>query len=487
MILSLDFKIVYMANYEKVLKQVLKKIKPKLSEERKLTNLARKTLEITQEVSRKYNAKAILAGSLTRSTWLPGKREFDIFVVFLESLPENKLEEYGLLIGKEVIKQLKGKYTVEYAQHPYTSGTVGNVDIDIVPCYAVQSAEKIKSAVDRTPFHVRYIEKKLPISLSDEVRLLKQFLTTNKLYGADAKTQGFSGYVCELLVIRYSGFLEVLKAVTKLIPSQVVDLENHYKEDEHVQLRKKFKNESLILIDPTDKNRNTASALSTENFLKFKKLAKDFLEKPDVKYFSERKLQPITTNEFNQIQSKRKTELLLVKFIPPKVVPDILWPQLRRFGERLQDILEETRYEFKVLRRDVYTNEKDIAVVLLEMEVFKLPPIQKRIGPSVFDIKDAARFLEKYKKPLIGPFVEDNKWTVEIKRKFTTSHEKLLDTLKRNSDILKAKGVPNYIAEQLPKGFEIILDNKKIVKLIKKDKNFGVFLRNYFFKESLSN
>ena len=137
------------------------------------------------------------------------------------------------------------------------------------------------------------------------------------------------------------------------------------------------------------------------------------------------------------------------------------------------------RYKFD------YSNEKDLAAVLLEMEVSRLPHVQKRIGPSAFDVNDSARFLEKYKKPLTGPFVEDVNWVVETKRKFITAHEKLADSLRKNTEILKAKGIPNYIAEQIPKGFEIISDNRKLLQLIRKDKSFGAFLRNYFEKESL--
>ncbi len=471
-------------DYQNVLNKVLKKVRPHTSEENKLKKLAEKTLEITREQSKKYQAKAILAGSITRDTWLSGKREFDVFILFSPSLPENKLEEYGLLIGKEVIKQLKGIFSVEYAQHPYASGLVEGVDIDIVPCYEVESAEKIKSAVDRTPFHVKYIEKNMSLTLSDDVRLLKQFLTANEIYGADAKTEGLSGYVCELLTIRHGGFIEVLKAVSNWKPGAIMDLENYYKPEEHAGLRNKFKNNPLILIDPTDKNRNAGSPASVEKFLKFRKLAKEFLDKPSEKYFSLAKLKPITTKELARKQTERKTELILIKFTPPKVVPDILWPQMRRFAERLQDILEETKYEFKVLRRDVYSDEKDLAVVLLEMEIPKLPHVQKRFGPSVFDLNDSARFLAKYKNPLTGPFVENVNWVVEVKRKFITAHEKLVDSLKKNAEILKAKGIPNYISEQIPKGFEIISDNQKIIKLIK-DKSFGIFLRNYFEKESL--
>ncbi len=473
-----------MVDYRKTLLKVSKKIKPSQREQNKLFSLAQKTLKLAETKAKRYNAKAILAGSITRHTWLPGKREFDVFVLFPPDLTEDKLEEYGLQLGKEIIKDLRGKFSIEYAQHPYASGSIGGIDIDIVPCYAVESAEKIKSAVDRTPFHVRYMEKNLSLSMSDDVRLLKQFLTANGMYGADAKTEGFSGYVCELLTIRYKRFENALKSISNWNPGEIIDLENSYKQEEHHNLKNKFKDNSLILIDPTDKNRNAASALSTENFIKMKKLSKEFLSKPNENFFLEKKMKSITSKEFSKARSQRGTELLIVKFTPPKVVPDILWPQLRRFAERLQSILEETKYEFKVLRRDVYSNQKDLAIVLLEMEVGKLPPIQKRTGPSVFDVMDSKRFLEKYKAPLVGPFVENNNWTVEIKRKFTTAHEKLNDSLKKNIDVLKAKGIPNYIAEQLIKGFKISSHNDDLMRFAKKDVNFGVFLKNYFRKTS---
>lgn len=473
-----------MVNSAKVLAKVLKKIKPSKKEQNKLSSLSQKTLKLIESKAKRYNAKAILAGSITRHTWLPGKREFDVFVLFPPDLPETKLEEYGLQLGKEVINELRGKFSVEYAQHPYASGNVNGIDIDIVPCYAVESAEKIKSAVDRTPFHVRYMEKNLPLSLSDDVRLLKQFLTSNGLYGADAKTEGFSGYVCELLTIRYNGFAEVLKKVSAWNPGEIIDLENYYKKEEHVQLKNKFKNNPLILIDPTDKNRNTASALSIVNFIKFTKLAKDFLKNSNEKFFFAKKEKRITNAELNRYMKQRKTELIFIKFTPPKVVPDIFWPQLRRFAQRLQNILEETKYEFKVLRNGVFSNEKNLAIVLLEMEVSELPYIQKRIGPSVFDVKDAQRFLEKYKSPITGPFVEDDKWVVEIKRKFVSAENKLRDSLKDKKEILEAKGIPNYIAEQLTKGFEI-LTNEEIGKIVRKDENFGIFLKKYFEKQAL--
>ncbi|MGC8812336.1 MAG: CCA tRNA nucleotidyltransferase [Candidatus Aenigmatarchaeota archaeon] len=475
-----------MDKYVKVLKEVLEKIKPKKEEEKRLKSLAQRVLKVADEEAKKYNAKAMLAGSITRDTWLPEKMEFDVFILFSPSLKEKELEKFGLEVGKNVIEKMKGEYTIEYAQHPYVSGKIKGISVDVVPCYEVESPEKIKSAVDRTPFHVKFIEKNLTKAMADEVRLLKKFCEANEIYGADAKTEGFSGYVCELLIIKYKNFLNLMKKAVNWKPGEIIQVKNYYSKDDYPKLIKKFKDQALILIDPTDKNRNTCAALSSQNFFKFKKMAREFLENPREDVFFKRKIEPLTENELIVYQMKRRTELILIKFNPPKVVPDVLWPQLRRFSERLESILEEVKYEFKVLRKDVYTNEKDLAVVLLEMEVSKLPMVQKRTGPRIFNLDDSSSFLEKYKNQAInGPFIENNFWCVEVRRKFLTAREKIFDSLNRSLDVLKAKGIPNHIAEQLVKGFELILENEKIMELVKKDENFGVFLRKYFEKESL--
>jgi len=470
--------------YEKILKEVLAYIKPKPEERKKLESIAKKALEIANEEAKKVRGKAILAGSITRDTWLPDKMEFDIFVLLPKSLPEEKLEDFGLEIGKEVIEKMKGTYKIEYAQHPYVSGEVRGIRIDIVPCYEVESADKIKSAVDRTPFHVKYVEKNLTKPMSDEVRLLKQFLKANGIYGADAKTQGFSGYLCELLIIYYKKFIELLKSCIKWRPGEIIDLENYYKVSDYPKLRKRFRDEPLIVIDPVDKNRNVAAALSPQNFYLFKKLAKEFLSHPSGEFFFPREVKPIEESELILHQIKRRTEIIIVKFKPPKVVPDILWPQLRRAADRLEKILREN--EFVVLRKDCYTDEKENAIILFEMEVSKLPLVQKRVGPKIFDIDDSERFLKKYKEEALGgPFIEENRWCVEVKRRFLTAREKLFDSLNKDVKILKAKGIPNYVAEEISKGFEIINENEKIMEIVRKDREFGVFLRKYFEKESL--
>lgn len=472
-------------NFQPILREVLKEITPSKEETKKLHSVAKNTFALVKKEARKLKADAILAGSITRDTWLMGKREFDIFVLFPPKVAQKNLEKQGLTLGKKIFEKIGGTWRIDYAQHPYVSGNVEGIEIDIVPSYNVKSTEMLQSAVDRTPFHVRYIEKKLKKNMSSQVRLLKQFLTANSLYGADAKTLGYSGYVCELLVIKYKNFTNVLKAVSKWKPIEIIDIEKSYKNKEYKNLMKKFQ-KILISIDPTDRNRNTTAAVSSENFFKFIKLANEFLKNPLKEYFFERKDTPITESDFILSQIQRRTELIFVKFHPPNTVPDILWPQLRRFAERLESILQETRYEFKVLRKDVFSDERELAIVVLEMEISKLPAIQKRIGPKVTDLDDAKRFLQKYRTNVIsGPYVENDFWVVEIPRKFITAREKIIDSLTKDSKTLEAKGVPNLIAKELVKGFKIFSESDKAISLIKENKNFGIFLKNFFSRKAL--
>jgi len=471
--------------HETILKEVLARITPSREEKAKLEAAADKTLKLAAELSAQYKGKPMLVGSLVRDTWLADKNEFDVFILFPPAMARKRLEEVGLDLGRQIIERLGGTYKIAYAEHPYVSGSYAGISIDVVPCYAVKSAGEIKSAVDRTPFHVKYITERLPAEAAGDVRLLKRFCKAIGVYGADTKTTGFSGYVCELLVIAYGSFIEVLKGVSEWAPGDITDIEKVYEAKDYPKLQREFKEQPLILVDPTDKKRNTAAAISAESFYLLKKAATRFLADPSKEIFFPKPAESITEAEFIKKHNERKTELILLKFTPPNVVPDILWPQLRRTAERLESILIEN--DFAVLRSDVYSNESDLAVILLEMEISGLPKVQKRIGPKIFDVDDSKRFIEKYKpQSITGPFVENNFWVAEVKRKFLTAYDKLMDSLNETVDILKAKGMPSHVAEELAKGFELISDARKMMSIARKDKNFGIFLRRYFEKESLA-
>lgn len=465
-----------------VLKRVLKKIKPTLEQKKKLNEISKLILTETKKEAARFRGNAIIAGSLTRNTWLPSKNEFDIFIIFPKEISEEGLEKYGLEIGKKVMEKVGGSWIIEYAQHPYVRGTVGNIEIDIVPCFDAESGEKIRSPVDRTPLHVKYLDEKFPKGLADEVRLLKAFLKANKIYGADAKTEGFSGYICELLITQYGTFMNLLKNVLEWQPGEIIDIENHWAGKDRKKIRKDYKDEILIIIDPVDKNRNAAAAISAESFYKFKKIAKEFLKSPSEEIFKPKAVLPLTKKEFELHLQNRGTDFIAITFNKPDVVPDILWPQLRRATKRLEAIMQT--YEFRVHRSECWSNEKDLCAIVLEMEISKLPLIDEKVGPYVWKEENSRNFIKKYKDVAInGPYIRDNQWRVEIKRVWKTASGKLRDSLSDKEEILKEKGLPNYVASEIVQGFNIF-ENEKVLQLIE-NKEFAIFLREYFEKEKL--
>lgn len=462
---------------ERVIREALRLIKPKREERERMLFLAKKALEVIGRCAAPYHAKPMLAGSITRDTWLPFKMEFEVFLLFPPSLSKRRLAQYVVEIGRAAMEELGGSYCIKYAEHPYVSGKVGGVGIDIVPCYEVQSPRQLKSAVDRTPFHVHYLEKRMPSSLSDEVRLLKHFLTVHGMYGADAKTQGYSGYLCELLVLNYGKFLDVLKGVADWRPGVIVDVEGYYSQADWPKLKQRFKH-VLIVIDPTDPNRNVASAVSTQNFFGFKALAQQFLQSPSIDFFKPIGLRPLAGEELLQLVQHRQTQLWVLKFVPPDVVPDVLWPQLRKLAKRLSSELESCG--FKVLNWAVWSDETSFAIVLLELQIESLPRVEKKVGPHVSDLKNSRNFLLKYAdKALRGPYVEEDRWCVEVERQWKSARQKLMSTLSQPLDSLRAKGIPSHLASAIASGFEL-LDVEDFAKLCEAERELACFVRQYF-------
>ncbi|MEM0480922.1 MAG: CCA tRNA nucleotidyltransferase [Candidatus Aenigmatarchaeota archaeon] len=461
-----------------VLKEAYKIVVPTKAEQEALLNFANKIVNIANEFAKVYNAEAVLVGSVARDTWLPGKKEIDVFIQLPLYFSREKLEEIGLIIGKRVAEAIGAEYVIEYAEHPYVRLKFQDFQADIVPCYKIKSVDEMKSSVDRSTLHNEYLKSRIGL-ISNEVRLLKQFLIANEIYGAEAKVNGFSGYVAELLILNYGTFLNLLKDAISWLPGKIIDVARHYDESEHYKLRKIFKS-AIIVIDPVDKNRNAAAALSFYNFFKFKNLARKFLENPSIEFFLKKEVKPFTYQELVYFQIKRRTNLIVLRFKRPEVVDDIIYPQLRKFVRRILKILEQ--YNFKALNYDVFASEK-YGYVVLEMEIFKLPKIEKRIGPIVFDIENSIRFLKKYENYLT--YVENDKWVAEIPRRFEKAIDKIRDSLNKSEEILLAKGIPNYIAKEISKKYEITEESSQILKFMEEDVEFAKFLRKFFEKVKL--
>jgi tRNA nucleotidyltransferase (CCA-adding enzyme) len=456
---------------EDVLRNVLKKIKPDEGEKKEVEEFSKKIISKAEEVGKTFNVKPMLCGSIAKGTWIANKNELDLFLLFNPTLPRSHLEKQGLEIGKQIVKEFNGKFEIAFAEHPYVSGKIKNnnrtFDVDIVPCYDLKDIIRIKTAVDRTPHHVKYIKDKL--KLPDEVRLLKQFLVSNEIYGADVKTLGFSGYLCELLILAYGKFSNLVKEASKWRAPTVVNVERDYKKEELV---KKFKF-PLIIIDPVDSNRNVSAAVSVESFYRFIKACKEFTERPSYKFFFQENI-PYSLNDILKEVKKRGTRWYVIKIKRPQIVEDTLYPQLRRAINAINKIIIEEG--FRTLRKDVYCDE-DSCYLIFEMEIWLVPKFAKNIGPNVYS-KHAEDFLKYYKNSKI--FIEGEYWIVEKERKFIALLHLLKDFVSKSEEHLLEKGIPSKIAPQMSKAE--LYAGGEVFKLMK-SKEFGVFMHNWFEKD----
>ncbi len=352
--------------------KVLTTIKPSDAEIRKNTALARKIINM---IKTKFGFEAVLVGSMARGTALKGKSDLDIFILFPKNMGLKELEKSGLQVGRYISKQINAKMEVHYAQHPYVRLIKGKKRIEIVPAYKMSQGDRIKSAVDRTPLHNEYIKKKLKDR--DSVLLLKWFMRQIGVYGAEIKTHGFSGYLTELLVVKYGSFKRVLEEASVWETPVVIDIEDQYCCNE--EIIKKF-SEPLIVIDPVDKNRNVASPVSTKNLAKFVLASRKYLETGELPKAGGRK-----TNGKN---------LIAVKWEIKPENDEIVWSQLEAFARRIVSNLEN--HGFIVKDAFWWTDATRSAELILDMDTWEISKVEKRTGPSVFDFSNSNKFVFKY-------------------------------------------------------------------------------------------
>lgn len=464
---------------EQVLEEILEEIAPEAQEMEDLKGACERIKDVAEKLRDRYDYKPLFCGSIAKDTWLRSKKDIDFFLLFDEDLEPEELEDRGVEAAKEIIRELGGEWKVAYAEHPYVQGEVegyGVDGVDIVPAYDVP-ADQIKSSVDRTPWHVRWIEKNLSHEQRDQVRLLKKFCKEQGLYGSDLRTKGFSGYLCELLIAEYGSFGSLVQEVQDWEAGTVIDSEDHFKSHGYVK-REKFEGDALTVVDPVDKDRNVASVLSSENFFLFRKSAARFLENPGRDTFFSQEAEPLDLQELRERIDERGTDFLLIEFEAPDVHQDVLFPQMRKLNSRLEEILQDEG--FVVLRKDEWSDQES-CVLILELEVDELPRIDKRHGPPIFDTRNSERFIKRYEGEH-NLLVENNRWYAEYFRDFTTALDFVREFLQEGSEELQEEGVPRHLAEKITEGLSIATSHHSY-RIFRKHEGLRVKMREYFEKD----
>ncbi|WP_254536904.1 CCA tRNA nucleotidyltransferase [Halomarina litorea] len=467
---------------EAVLAAVRGRVTPDADERERLRAVADRVMADAREaiVDLPVEADVVQVGSTARGTWVAGDRDIDVFVRFPPDVAREDLERYGLQVGRAAVPDGRE----EFAEHPYIKGEVEGFDVDLVPCYRLERATDIRSAVDRTPFHNAYLAERIGPDLADDVRVAKAFLKGVGVYGSDLRTKGFSGYLTELLVLEYGGFRPLLDAARDWLPPVELDPEGH---------GTRVHDDPLVVVDPTDPARNVAAVCSAANVARLTHHARQFLAAPDESVFDQSPRNPLTPEAMAAELDRRGTTALAVVFDAPALVDDQLYPQLEK---SLGGIVGELdRRGFDALRGTVLAapeaertrsldsaagddgddgddGDVPIAALFVECAVAERPRVERHEGPPVHVDAHAAGFYETYAadESVYGPFVDGDRYVVEREREFTTPEVLLA------SDALFDVALGVRVESALRGGYDVLVGEETAVLADR----FGADLAAYF-------
>ncbi|MEM1946250.1 MAG: CCA tRNA nucleotidyltransferase, partial [Candidatus Caldarchaeum sp.] len=382
---------------EELLESVAQRLRPSPETLEKAKLYAEKLVKSVEELFGPGTAS--VEGSFARGTMVRSREEVDIFIHFKPETPVERAAEDVLKRGTELVKNLGGTVRLRYASHPYVEGFLEGLRVNLVPCYDTEYGKWI-TPVDRTPYHTRYVKSVLDERMADEVRLLKAFLMNDGLYGAEIRNKGFSGYVCELLIIRFGSFLQLVRQASGWKPPVVLDGEKPMSPAS-----------AITLLDPVDKTRNAAAAVSLTTLSKLIMKSKLFLKEPSDSYF-------LSRTSFKPSVEGRC--FLAVVLDVPERPPDVLWGELTKTLEGLAKAL--SGYGFKPLRTDRWF-EDGKGLLIFELESLSLPQVYLHTGPPVWSM-NAVEFIDEQarKQDLAAyPWVEGERLCSLRRRRFTNA------------------------------------------------------------------
>lgn len=442
------------------MKQILEKARRIVIPSTKLqldkVEVANLALELVKEQTSKYQqiVGVEFGGSYSKGTWLSDRADIDIFIKFEKSVSEEKFVELARKIGFSSLKRFNPY--VRYSDHPYVEAKVNGTKVNVVPCYDVEKGQW-KSAADRSPFHTRFMLGSLTDTMKDEVRLLKVFLKTVGIYGAEIAKQGFSGYVVEVLIWNYGSFENVIKAFADLRPNQIIG-----------DTSKQF-DTTLVIIDPIDNARNLAAAISVENIGEFVLACRSFLKKPAISFFKPK----VSLN----VSKKNLENVLVVTFSFKPRSPDVIWGQIKRAANSLATQMQIEK--FSVLRKSAITDEKTKAALLFLLQSTKIDTLYAREGPDFYSETDSAMFMAKNMKRSKVMWINTDGRIFSLQRRNQNDARLFLQDLLKNN--LDKAGIPKGLKPDLKKGFKIIPANKVTSKFIKETLTELVTTNNAIF------
>jgi len=411
---------------EKIIEEVKKELRPKIDYSKKTDEFISKLKE--EITSKKISAEIMIGGSYAKDTFIGENFDCDIFIRFKEDGDISKKLEEAII---ELSKKLKTKYERINGSRRYFQIKIENILYEIIPVKYIDNLEDAENIMDYSPFHVEWIKKELKKKeLNDDIRIMKQFLKSSRLYGAESHIQGFSGHVNDIIVLYYGGFLNTIKAISKWKKNKktIIDYKGYFKGQDVTFFMNQSKLKSpLIVVDPIMKERNASAAMNKECYDKAIDLANEFLKNPSKDFF---KIKQITKKE---IEQKNKGFIVELKITPLKTKKDIAGAKIRRALDIISRRIKEEGFNLISYEWEFDECETKAYLILKERNI---PQSFTKSGPSI-ELRDATqKFIEKHPNAKI----KNEKYCVEMKREFS-------DVISALNSIIKEQSVLEKVIE----------------------------------------
>ncbi len=324
------------------------------------------------------------------------------------------------IIPSLILKEFRNPRLL-YAEHPYV--TIDFVDkeqdleikIDIVLYFALDKDYLLEkgpiTAVDRSPWHGRFVRDKLSQDQKNDVRLLKQFFKACHSYGDKSALGkvGFIGYCAELLIYHFENIEKCFKNFDKL---EKMSLDYHGRNKTELEKKAHFRNDHLIITDPIDKNRNVASAISEKAYKYVNHRVQGFLKNPKKEYFEIKRI-PETDNT-----NLEKIFIIECKSASEETHYTICRDKLHSLGDSIKSIGEKEPSHadrFGKIFFEVYFEDKiDEYNLAVYCEKTALSEAYDRRGPPA----NEKQHTDKFKKKNPNYFEKDGYLWIQSKRKF---------------------------------------------------------------------
>ncbi len=391
-----------MPNLKALLKEMLTEITPSKEERaetlRRVNDFLKKLNQFLKK--NKLTAQAMLGGSYAKDTWLKGDYDVDVFVRFAL---KHKNENLSNLLAK-ALKPWKPERV--HGSRDYFWVKEKQFRFEIIPVLAIKKASDAQNVTDFSPLHVEWVNKNGK-KYKDNIRLFKKFCKAQGVYGAESYIRGFSGHVVDILVIYFKGFLPLLKATAGWKPKTIIDYYHWYDKKALFVLNRSKIQGPLIIIDPVQKERNAAAALSQDKYEGLIAAAQQFFKKPSRESFIE--------TEVDLGKLAKRGHLVLVCARVPKGKEDVVGTKVLHVFDYLKRYLDD----FGIVVAGWRWNKGPEAECWYVVKRQELPATMIRLGPPL----ELTHSVQQFKKAHKKTFVKDHRVMAEVKRPWRTPKE----------------------------------------------------------------